>query len=99
MSLIAYLILLFFTGLVVGGLARLALPGRDPMSIMQTAGIGITGSFIAGVIALALFHGRSGGGVVLSVLCATLLVWLVRRARERDGGAGRGGSFSARRWR
>ena len=47
MSLIAYLILLFVTGLIVGTLGRLALPGRDPMTITQTALIGIAGSFIA----------------------------------------------------
>lgn len=97
MSIIVYLILLFFTGIIVGALARLALPGRDPMTILQTAGIGIAGSFIAGLIALALFHGRSGGGIILSVICATFLVWLVRRARERNGTpTGRRGSFNRR---
>jgi uncharacterized membrane protein YeaQ/YmgE (transglycosylase-associated protein family) len=97
MSLIAYLIVLFFTGLIVGALGRLALPGRDPMTITQTALIGIAGSFIAGLIALALFHGRGGGGIILSVVCATFLVWLVRRARERNGGATRRGGFMTRR--
>jgi hypothetical protein len=33
MSLLAFLILTFFSGLIIGGLARLALPGRDPMTI------------------------------------------------------------------
>lgn len=93
MSLIAYLILLFFTGLIVGALARLALPGRDPMTITQ----GIAGSFIAGLIALALFHGRGGGGVILPVICATFLVWLVRRGRERKGRPVRRGGFTTRR--
>jgi uncharacterized membrane protein YeaQ/YmgE (transglycosylase-associated protein family) len=81
MSLIGYLIILLFTGLIVGALARLALPGRDPMTITQTILIGIAGSFLAGLISLAIFHGRHGGGIVLSVACATLLVWLVRRSR------------------
>ena len=97
MSLIAYLIVLFFTGLIVGALGRLALPGRDPMTIPQTAAVGIAGSFIAGLIALALFHGRGGGGIILSVLCATFLVWLVRRARERNGGPTRRQGFIHRR--
>ena len=44
MSIIAYLIILFITGLLVGALSRLALPGRDPMTIPQTAAIGIAGS-------------------------------------------------------
>jgi uncharacterized membrane protein YeaQ/YmgE (transglycosylase-associated protein family) len=97
MSLIAYLIALFFTGLIVGALGRLALPGRDPMTIPQTAAVGIAGSFIAGLIALALFHGRGGGGIILSVLCSTFLVWLVRRARERSGGPTRRQGFINRR--
>jgi uncharacterized membrane protein YeaQ/YmgE (transglycosylase-associated protein family) len=80
MSLLTYLILLAVTGLIVGGLARLALPGPDPMSIFQTIGIGILGSLLAGLIALAFF-GRTGGGLILSVLCATFLVYLVRRSR------------------
>ena len=82
MSLITYLILLLVTGLVVGGLARLALPGRDPMSIPMTIAIGLAGSFIAGLVYRA-FAGdsASGGGLVLSVLAATGLVYLVRRSR------------------
>ncbi len=92
MSIIAYLIILFITGLLVGALSRLVLPGRDPMTIAQTAAIGLAGSFLAGLISLAIFHGRSGGGIILSVLCGTVLVWLVRRSRERSGvPAGRGG--------
>jgi uncharacterized membrane protein YeaQ/YmgE (transglycosylase-associated protein family) len=97
MSLILYLIVLFFTGLIVGALGRLALPGRDPMTIPQTALIGIGGSFLAGLISLAIFHGRSGGGIILSVLCAMLLVWLVRRVRERNGGRPTRGGFTGRR--
>lgn len=84
MSLIAYLIALAFTGIVVGALARLALPGRDPMTIGQTMLVGIAGSFVAGLLSLALFDGRRGGGLILSVLVATLFVWLIRRSRERS---------------
>lgn len=97
MSLLAYLILLFFTGLLVGALARLALPGRDPMSIMQTVAVGLAGSFIAGLIATAVFNGRNGGGIILSVLCATCFVWLVRRMRKRDSGPTRRPGFLTRR--
>ena len=88
---IVYLIFLAVTGLIVGALARLALPGRDPMSIVQTMLIGVAGSFAAGLVSLALFHGRHGGGILLSVLFATLFVWLARRSRERSGDGLRGG--------
>jgi uncharacterized membrane protein YeaQ/YmgE (transglycosylase-associated protein family) len=77
---ILYLILLFVVGLVVGGLARLALPGPDPMSIWMTAVIGIAGSFAAGLLWWLIFH-RNGGGIVLSVAFATLIVYLIRRSR------------------
>lgn len=77
---IGYLIALFFVGLVVGALARLALPGPDPMSLLQTVLVGIAGSFIAGLLVWAV-HGRGGAGIVLSVLCSTGIVYLVRRSR------------------
>jgi uncharacterized membrane protein YeaQ/YmgE (transglycosylase-associated protein family) len=82
MSVIAYLLVLFLVGLVVGALARLALPGRDPMSIWMTALIGIAGSFLAGLFWLLITDGdRNGGGIVLSVAFATLIVYLIRRSR------------------
>lgn len=102
MSLVVYLFLLVLSGLVVGALGRLALPGPDPMGIGATILIGIAGSFLAGLVALALFHGQRGGGLLLSVLFATGLVYLVRRSRGgtlRDplGRRGAGGIFGPRR--
>ena len=81
MSLIVYLIALAVSGLVVGALARLALPGRDPMSLPQTILTGMAGSFAAGLVALLVFDGRHGGGLLLSVLFATAIVYVVRRSR------------------
>ena len=43
MGLLVYLILIAVGGLIVGGLARLALPGPDPMSLPQTMFVGIGG--------------------------------------------------------
>lgn len=79
---LTYLLLLVLTGLVVGALARLALPGPDPMSILQTILIGIGGSFLAGLLVYAIAgEDARGGGILLSVLFATGLVYLVRRSR------------------
>lgn len=93
-SILLYLISLALVGLVVGGLARLALPGRDPMTIGQTMLVGIGGSFVAGLIVWAV-HGRGGAGITLSVLCASGIVYLVRRSRggglRSPGTAGRRG--------
>jgi uncharacterized membrane protein YeaQ/YmgE (transglycosylase-associated protein family) len=88
MGLIAYLIILFVIGLFVGALARLLLPGPDPMGLGMTALIGLCGTFAAGLFSWYVLH-RHGGGLVLSVVVSMLLVWLYRRSR---GGiyAGRG---------
>ena len=80
MELIVYLILLAVSGLIVGALGRLALPGPDPMSIVQTIMIGIGGSFLAGLVSWAIF-GRNVGGLLLSVVFAAGIVYLVRRSR------------------
>jgi uncharacterized membrane protein YeaQ/YmgE (transglycosylase-associated protein family) len=81
MSLIAYLIVLLLSGLVVGALARLALPGPDPMGIGTTILVGIAGSFIGGLVMYAITGGRNGGGIVVSVLAATGIVYIIRRRR------------------
>ncbi|HLH67285.1 MAG TPA: hypothetical protein VKV27_16465 [Solirubrobacteraceae bacterium] len=80
MGLIAFLVLLFVIGVIVGGLARLLLPGPDPMSIWTTALVGLCGTFSAGLFSWYVLH-RRGGGLLLSVLFSMLLVWLHRRSR------------------
>jgi len=77
MSLIVFLVLLFVSGLVIGALARLALPGPDPMSIPMTALLGIAGSLVGGVVARLLVG--TAGGFVVAVLGAMLLLYLHRR--------------------
>jgi uncharacterized membrane protein YeaQ/YmgE (transglycosylase-associated protein family) len=96
MSLIAYLIVLAVSGLIVGALARLALPGPDPMSIGQTILLGLAGNFIAGVIVWLLWR-HAGPGIVISVACSTLLLYFIRRSR--GGGLARPGSPLRRRGR
>jgi uncharacterized membrane protein YeaQ/YmgE (transglycosylase-associated protein family) len=83
-STIGYIILIALSGLVLGALGRLLLPGRDPMTIFQTMLIGIAGSLTAGLIAYYAFDKREGPGFLLSVLCTVLLVWIVRKIRERS---------------
>jgi uncharacterized membrane protein YeaQ/YmgE (transglycosylase-associated protein family) len=79
-SLIFYLFWLAVIGLVVGALARLALPGKDPLTIPQTIGVGLAGSFAMGLLSLLLF-GRDVAGLPLSILGATVVMYFVRRSR------------------
>jgi uncharacterized membrane protein YeaQ/YmgE (transglycosylase-associated protein family) len=72
-----FILALALGGLIVGALARLALPGPDPLSILATIGLGIAGSFVGGIVSW-LFLGHAGG-LIISVLAATLLLYLHRR--------------------
>ena len=84
MDVILFIIGLLLTGLVVGALGRLLLPGRDPMTIFQTIMLGIAASLVAGLIAYYAFGKDEGPGFLFSVLCAVGLVYLVRKLRERS---------------
>jgi uncharacterized membrane protein YeaQ/YmgE (transglycosylase-associated protein family) len=82
---ILYLIVLVIVGLITGALARLALPGRDPMSIPATIGVGLAGSLIAGLIYYAISGGDArGGGWFLSFCCSVAIVYIIRRRRGGD---------------
>ena len=75
---LADILVIVLTGLVIGLLGRLAVPGKDPMPIWTTFLIGLVGSIIGGTVAIALGFG-AGGVFVLSVLAATVLVIAYRR--------------------
>ena len=72
-----FIVVLAVEGLVVGALARLALPGPDPMGIFATIGLGLAGSFVGGILSWLLIG--HAGGVIVSILAATLLLYLHRR--------------------
>lgn len=84
MDIILYIIGLLLTGLIVGALGRLLLPGRDPMSVFETIALGIAASLIAGLIAYYAFDKEEGPGFLFSVVCAVALVYAVRKFRERS---------------
>jgi uncharacterized membrane protein YeaQ/YmgE (transglycosylase-associated protein family) len=72
-----FILVLVLEGLIVGALARLALPGPDPMGILATIGLGLAGSLVGGILSwLVLGH---VGGIIISIFAATLLLYLHRR--------------------
>jgi uncharacterized membrane protein YeaQ/YmgE (transglycosylase-associated protein family) len=88
---LSYLLALVVSGLVIGALGRLAVPGRNPMGIGMTILLGIGGSLIGGLVSRALGLGASLS-FVAAVLAAAGLVYLVS-GRQRRGllGGRRGG--------
>jgi uncharacterized membrane protein YeaQ/YmgE (transglycosylase-associated protein family) len=75
---------LILSGLIVGALGRLAIPGPNPMSIPMTILVGLGGSFIGGLVGRLLF-GNNGGGLLLSIAGAALIVWLIQRRQHTAG--------------
>jgi uncharacterized membrane protein YeaQ/YmgE (transglycosylase-associated protein family) len=80
-SLIVFILLLAVQGLIVGAFARLALPGKDPMTIPQTIAVGLAGTFIAGLIVYALSDGREAPGFLAALVFSVLIVYVIRRRR------------------
>ena len=77
------------SGLVVGGLGRLAVPGPDPMPLWLTIAIGVAGSFLGGGLAAAAAGPDNIGVIVFgSVLVATVLVIGYRRFFQGRGVTG-----------
>jgi uncharacterized membrane protein YeaQ/YmgE (transglycosylase-associated protein family) len=82
MAWLLYLITLAIVGLLIGALARLALPGKDPLTLFQTMLVGIGGSFAGGVIVYLITGGRYyGAGWLGSLVCATVIMYFIRRSR------------------
>jgi uncharacterized membrane protein YeaQ/YmgE (transglycosylase-associated protein family) len=67
-------------GLVIGALAKLVMPGRDPGGIIVTMLLGIAGAVIGGGIGRALgFYGPGeAAGWFMSLLGAIVLLWIYR---------------------
>ncbi len=91
---LGFLLYLIVIGIVAGYLARLLVPGEDPMGFFGTMALGIVGSFVGGFLGYLLFgHDLDEGalqasGVIGSIIGAiiALLVW---RAVGGQRGGGR----------
>jgi uncharacterized membrane protein YeaQ/YmgE (transglycosylase-associated protein family) len=72
-------------GLIVGVLAKLVMPGRDPGGIIVTIAIGIAGALVAGFLGRALGWYLPGepAGFVMATLGAVLLLFIYRRFAAR----------------
>ena len=81
---VTFIIVLLIVGLIAGAIARLLLPGRDPLGFFGTIVLGVIGSFIGGFLAnLIQYHTMSvhsfhPSGIIGSVIGAFLLLLLLR---------------------
>lgn len=77
------MISMLIIGLVVGALAKLFMPGKDPGGWIVTILLGLGGSMVAGFLGRALgwYAPGSGPGIIASVLGGMLLLFIYRRVK------------------
>jgi uncharacterized membrane protein YeaQ/YmgE (transglycosylase-associated protein family) len=88
---LAFIIVLLIVGLIAGALARLLVPGRDPIGLLGTMVLGVLGSFLGGFIlnlveyhTLAL-HSLRAAGIIGSVIGSVILLVLYRLTGHERG--------------
>jgi uncharacterized membrane protein YeaQ/YmgE (transglycosylase-associated protein family) len=67
-------------GLIVGALAKLIMPGKDPGGFIITILLGIAGAFVAGWLGQALgwYEAGDGPGIIMSIIGAMILLGIYR---------------------
>ena len=73
------IVMIMLFGFITGSLARLAVPGPDPMPVWLTVAIGLVGSAAGGGLAIAIWGKGTQGIGICSFIGAVLLVVAYRR--------------------
>ncbi|MCO8127804.1 GlsB/YeaQ/YmgE family stress response membrane protein [Acidimicrobiia bacterium EGI L10123] len=82
-----FLLVLFFFGIIFGAIARLLVPGPDPMGIVGTWALGVAGSFVGGFLGYLIFGADLDdgavqmGGIFGSIIGSIVLLLIVRSVR------------------
>ena len=88
---VGLIITLLIVGLFAGAVARLVLPGRDPIGILGTILVGVIGSFVGGFLGYVLFnHDVNQGalqpsGIIGSIIGAIIVLLIYRAASGNYG--------------
>ena len=92
MALIAWLLI----GLVAGAVARLVVPGRDPMGLLGTLVLGLVGSLIGGWLGVVFTHRTiadfTAAGLLGSILGAIVALIVYRLLQPHGRVTGRRGA-------
>jgi uncharacterized membrane protein YeaQ/YmgE (transglycosylase-associated protein family) len=76
-------------GLIVGAIARFLVPGKQPMSLVMTALLGVVGSLLGGGISWLIWGNPEGtyhpGGWILSIVGAIIVVLIYTRVITARG--------------
>ena len=77
------IIVMIIVGAVIGIVARLLMPGRDPVGFIGTIVIGIVGAIIGGYAWRAVFGNSEGVEWIGSIIVAMVLLWIYRQMTYR----------------
>ena len=85
-----HLLWMIVVGLIVGAIAKLLMPGRDPGGMIVTMLLGIGGSVVAGFLgrALGLYQQGEPVGFIASVIGAIIILAIYRVLVGRSSGSG-----------
>ena len=74
-------------GLIVGAIAKLLMPGRDPGGIIVTMLLGIVGAVLGGFVgrAMGMYGPNDSAGLIMSILGAVVVLFIYRLAIGRRG--------------
>jgi len=74
-------------GLIVGVVAKLLMPGRDPGGFIVTMLLGIVGALLGGFVgrALGMYGPNDAAGTFMSILGAVIVLFIYRMAVGRRG--------------
>jgi uncharacterized membrane protein YeaQ/YmgE (transglycosylase-associated protein family) len=86
---VGFLIAMVIIGVIAGYLGRLLVPGRQPMSVVQTIGLGIIGSFVGGFLGYVLFDKDIADGAlqtsgIVGAVIGTVIVLVLYNARTNS---------------
>jgi uncharacterized membrane protein YeaQ/YmgE (transglycosylase-associated protein family) len=87
---VTFIITMIIVGAIAGFLARLIVPGRDPMGVVPTIILGIVGSFIGGFLGYLLFGKDASSGAlqpagIIGSIIGAVIALLIYRAVNRRG--------------
>jgi uncharacterized membrane protein YeaQ/YmgE (transglycosylase-associated protein family) len=88
---LAFIVVLLIIGLIAGAIARLLVPGRDPIGVLGTILLGVAGSFIGGFVStLVEYHTLSvnafhATGIIWSIVGAIVLLVILRLTKLEPG--------------
>ncbi|HEY9476178.1 MAG TPA: GlsB/YeaQ/YmgE family stress response membrane protein [Mycobacteriales bacterium] len=87
---LGFIVVMIIIGLVAGALARLLVPGRDPIGLVGTIVLGVVGSFVGGLLGYLVFGKDAGQGALqtsgfVGSVIGAIIALLVYRMVSRRG--------------